>query len=282
MTNVQAANRHVDEADVQRLQTLRSQIEALEKTGLEDKTNEYNVKICKLERIVSDARDKLDFVEKTVATSPRVSEVQSKELVDARNRYSRLSSETEESKNTSASLKEDLVVLRRLRKDEQQLLQAIFSQPEWREHPKIQELHDEINNIQGSLHNHNVQMASMNTARALLEMAMRYCRQAMQGPADLQQLNDCINSVQQVYGRAENSMPELGSMVHGKVSWEMCSTLEDGRDRIATVEACVADCHGQVVEAVKRAQDVKHREEEVLIEKQEALREIQRKIVMEQ
>jgi hypothetical protein len=194
----------------------------------------------------------------------------------------KLSSETEESKNASASLKEDLVVLRRLRKDEQQLLQAIFSQPEWREHPKIQELHDEINNIQGSLHNHNVQMASMNTARALLEMAMRYCRQAMQGPADLQQLNDCINSVQQVYGRAENSMPELGSMVHGKVSWEMCSTVEDGRDRIATVEACVADCHGQVVEAVKRAQDVKHREEEVLIEKQEALREIQRKIVMEQ
>jgi chromosome segregation ATPase len=282
MTNVEAANRHVDKADVQRLQTLRSQIEALEKTGLEDKTNEYNVKICKLERIVSDARDKLDFVEKTVATSPRVSEVQSKELVDARNRYSRLSSETEESKNASASLKEDLVVLRRLRKDEQQLLQAIFSQPEWREHPKIQELHDEINNIQGSLHNHNVQMASMNTARALLEMAMRYCRQAMQGPADLQQLNGCINSVQEVYGRAENSMPELGSMVHGKVSWEMCSTVEDGRDRIATVEACVADCHGQVVEAVKRAQDVKHREEEVLIEKQEALREIQRKIVMEQ
>lgn len=281
MKTALSQNRHVDEADVQRLQTLRSQIEALEKTGLEAKTNEYNVKICKLERSMSDAREQLDFVEKTVATSPRLSEEESKQVVDARSRYSRLSSETEESKNTSANLKENLIVLKRLRKDEQQLLQAIFSQPEWTEHPQIQGAQNEINNIQGSLHNHNHQVASINTARALLEMAMRHCRQAMQEHATLEQLNDCIRSVEEVYGRAENSMPDLRSVMDDKASWEVCSTLEEGRARIATMDACLLECHDHVVGALKSAQDAKLGEEKILFEKQETLRAIQLKMAME-
>jgi len=274
---------HVHPDDILRLQTIRSQIEALEDRHVEDMTNEYNVKVCKLERSISDARVKLDSVEKEIATSPTVSDDKTRELDEARKAFNRLSSETEESKNASVALKGDLAVLQRLRKDEAQLLKAIFSQPEWQGLDTLRAQYDELNNIQGDLNSYQHQVAIMNTARVLVEMTaknMSACRESLaQGQEEVCRRH--LNAGQEHLIKSVEAYPELKSLIDC-ASFSQDVPREMLESTVATMEQCAHRAHSHVLETLHATQEAKMDQEEKLYEKQHDLLRLQRGLVLSQ
>lgn len=274
---------HVHPDDILRLQTIRSQIEAMEDRHVEDMTNEYNVKVCKLERSISDARVKLDSVEKEIATSPTVSDDKTRELDEARKAFSRLSSETEESKNASVALKGDFAVLQRLRKDEAQLLRAIFSQPEWQELDTLRAQYDEVNNLQGAVNSYQHQVAIMNTARVLVEMTaknMSACRESLtQGQEEACRRH--LMAGQEHLIKSIEAYPDLKAFIGSEsfsqdVSWDM---LESS---VATMEEYANRAHSHILETLHETQEAKKEQEAKLYEKQHELLRLQRGLVLSQ
>lgn len=267
--------------DVLRLQTIRGQIEALEARHVEDMTNEYTIKVLQLERSASDARELLDSMEKEVAASPtRLSDDKSRELDEARKNFSRLSNDALESKNTSTCLKSDMMVLKRLRRDESQLLKAIFSDPEWNGQEVVRAYYDEINNIRGSLGIMQDKIAYINTAKVYVEMAMRNARACQETPGVPEALA-LLTSSQQYIRKSEEALPDIKEFfsddVLGSVSTEERHAIDSHAG--ALCDACQS-AHQYTVHAGHTVLEERAKVDERLHEKENELLSVQRNLVL--
>lgn len=269
--------------DIMRLQTIRGQIEALEARHVEDMTNEYTIKVLQLEKSASDARELLDSMEKEVAASPTaLSDDKSRELDEARKKFSRLSSDAVESKSTSTNLKSDMMVLKRLRRDERQLLQAIFSDPEWNGQEVVRAYYDEINNIRGSLNVSQDRVAYINTAKVFVEMALR-SSQACQSASDHSEARQLLANSQEYLRKSENAFAELRDYVHDCLMDEGTLSSADRRTIVSHAGVLVGCCqlaHRHAIEAGQRVQEARGKEENRLREKENELLSIQRDLVI--
>lgn len=267
--------------DVLRLQTIRGQIEALEARHVEDMTNEYTIKVLQLERSASDARELLDSMEKEVAASPtRLSDDKSRELDEARKNFSRLSNDALESKNTSTCLKSDMMVLKRLRRDESQLLKAIFSDPEWNGQEVVRAYYDEINNIRGSLGIMQDKIAYINTAKVYVEMAMRNARACQETPGVPEALA-LLTSSQQYIRKSEEALPDIKEFfsddVLGSVSTEERHAIDSHAG--ALCDACQS-AHQYTVDAGHTVLEERAKVDERLHEKEHELLSVQRNLIL--
>lgn len=267
--------------DVLRLQTIRGQIEALEARHVEDMTNEYTIKVLQLERSASDAREFLDSMEKEVAASPtRLSDDKSRELDEARKNFSRLSNDALESKNTSTGLKSDMMVLKRLRRDESQLLKAIFSDPEWNGQEVVRAYYDEINNIRGSLGTMQDKVAYINTAKVYVEMAMRNARTCQETPGVPEALA-LLTTSQQYIRKSEEAFPDIKEFF----SDDLLGSLSTEERRVvdshagALCDACQR-AHQHAVDAGHMVLEERAKVDERLHEKENELLSVQRNLVL--
>lgn len=248
---------------------------------MEDMTNEYTIKILRLERSASDARELLHSMEKEVAASPtRLSEDKSRELDEARKNFSRLSNDALESKNTSSTLKSDMMVLKRLRKDESQLLKAIFSDPEWNGQEVVRAYYDEINNIRGSLGILQENVAYINTAKVYVEMAMRNVRAC----EEASELSEALRLFARSQEYLRNSVEAFAGMKeYIPESLLESVALSDRNALVSHVRALNDACqhaHKYATDAGHEVQEERARVEERLSSKENELLKVQRDLVV--
>ena len=147
-----------------RLLAIRSDIESLEAKHVEEVANELNFKVHELAANERGALERLNSLKDEDPNSPGVHA--------AKENYRRASSDAIESKQTNNSAKNDLNILTRLRKDERQLLNAIFScDEEWKSQPEIAPLYESIRALQTSVMQHQQVVANIKSAARLLEIA---------------------------------------------------------------------------------------------------------------
>jgi hypothetical protein len=274
-----SARAHPD--DVLRLQTIRGQIEALEARHVEDMTNEYTIKVLQSERSASFARELLDSMEKEVAESPtKLSDGKSRELDEARKNFTRLSSDAMESKNASTSIKSDMMVLKRLRRDESQLLHSIFSDPEWNGNEVVRAYYDEINNIRGSLGILQEKVAHINTAKVYVEMAMRGA-QACQEASGVSEALHLLSNSQQYLCKSKEAFAEIKQCIPDYLLRDMSAS--DQQAVVSHARNLYDVCqhaHLCATDAGHRVHEERAKEEAKLHEKERELIKIQRDLVI--
>lgn len=161
-------SRWIHPDDVLRLKTIREQIEELERNEIEKTSAIYDKKVCEIQRNVTGVKSKFAM------EARRRSE---EDLEPFKRELRRLSDDLETSKSFSDSVKGDIVSLYRLRKDEQQLLQAIFSNPGWSDNATMKSFLEDQKSLERETLHLQMRMGAMNEARGLLDVGSRKVEQ---------------------------------------------------------------------------------------------------------
>ena len=205
-----------------------------------------NFKVHELAASERGALERLNSLKDEDPNSPGVAE--------AMQNYRRASSDAMEGKNVDKTVKNDLSLLKRLRKDEKQLLSSIFScDEEWKSQPDIAPLYASINQLQASVFQHQQVFANLKSAARLLEIASGNL-------ADGQ-----VDSAQARMHSAVELFPQLQGVI--------------GSSALST--ECIGRCHQTAVEALTTAEQGRLQEEYKLNEVQHHLLSIQRKLVLD-
>lgn len=230
---------------ISRLLAIRSDIESLEGKHVEEVANELNFKVHELAANERGALERLNSLKDEDPNSPGVAA--------AVENYRRASSDAIESKQTNNSAKNDLNILTRLRKDERQLLNAIFScDEEWKSQPEIAPLYESIRALQTSVMQHQQVVANIKSAARLLEIA-----------------NGSLSE-----GQEASAQARLRSAV------ELFPQLQSAIGSGPLTSQVVGHAHQTVVEALTAAEQLRMQEEFKLSEQNQILLGIQRKLVL--
>jgi hypothetical protein len=228
-----------------RLLAIRSDIESLEGKHVEEVANELMFKVHELAANERGALERLNSLKDEDPNSPGVAA--------AKENYRRASSDAIESKETNNSAKNDLNILTRLRKDERQLLNAIFScDEEWKSQPEIAPLYESIRALQTSVMQHQQVVANIKSAARLLEIA-----------------NGSLSE-----GQEASAQARLRSAV------ELFPQLQSAIGSGPLTSQVVGHAHQTVVEALTAAEQLRMQEEFKLSEQNQILLGIQRKLVL--
>ena len=224
---------------------IRSDIEWLEAKHVEEVANELNIKVHELAASERGALERLNSLKDEDPNSPGVAV--------AKENYRRASSDALEGKSAGNSAKNDLNVLSRLRKDERQLLNSIFScDEEWKSQPEIAPLYASINALQTSVLQHQQVVANIKSAARLLEIANGSLSEGQEGSAQARMRS------------AVELVPQLQEVIG---SGPLTSQL-------------VGNAHQTVIEALTTAEQLRMQEEFKLNEQNQILLGIQRKLVL--
>jgi hypothetical protein len=224
---------------------IRSDIESLETKHVEEVANELNFKVHELAANERGALQRLNSLKDEDPNSPGVAA--------AKENYRRASSDAIEGKSAGNSAKNDLNILTRLRKDERQLLNSIFScDEEWKRQSDIAPLYASINALQTSVLQHQQVVANIKSAARLLEIA-----------------NGSLGE-----GQESSAQARLQSAV--ELFPQLQSVIGSGP---LTIQA-VGHAHQTVVEALAAAEQLRMQEELKLSEQNQILLDIQRKLVL--
>lgn len=227
-----------------RLKAIRANIEDLESRHVEDTANEYNFKVFELEKSASAALERLDSLKDENPQSPT--------LEEAKESYRRASSDALESKSVGNSAKSDLNTLKRLRKDERQLLSSIFAaDEEWKRQPEVSGLYDSIHQLQGSLAQAQQVVANIKSASRLLEIASGNLSEG------------AMASAQERMKSAVELFPELKRAMGGELT-----------------PGVIGTAHQMVVQALTQAEQERIQQQFELNETSSALLDIQRRLVL--
>ena len=206
---------------------------------------EFNFKVHELAASERQALERLNSLKDEEPNSPGVTE--------AKENYRRASSDAMEGRAGDKSVKNDLNVLKRLRKDEKQLLSSIFSSDEqWKSQPDIAPLYASISELQSSVLQHQQMVANIKSAARLLEIA----------------------SGNLTEGQVDAAQARMRSAV------ELFPQLQQTIGSGALTGVLVGQAHQSVVQALTTAEQGRMQEELKLNEVQQTLLGIQRNLVL--
>lgn len=136
---------------------------------------------------VTNALQRLRSVEREAQNGSQAPPAQ--EFESVKEEVRRLSGDYEVSKMAVDAAKSDLQLLVRLRRDEQQLLNAIFSQVEWRNNPDVNLYEQEIEALDQNTRNVQTRIGGLWEIKGLLDVVGRKLEQAGSGLRSTMMMN---------------------------------------------------------------------------------------------